>query len=173
MPEIMIEKTKESGTNSPLLLAALQETTDAIRTRAYQFYLQRGATHGRDQDDWLRAERDIIWSPIAEMTEDEEAFHLRIEAPLFAPGDIRVTASPRLLLVRGDLFHNHAESSGKLWFCEFAEKLVRRFDFPVDINPDHVSAVLKQGILEIVAPKAEVAKTPRAVSVGKEPVVVP
>ncbi|HUA82760.1 MAG TPA: Hsp20 family protein [Bryobacteraceae bacterium] len=172
MPEIMIEKNKESGANSPALLAALQETTDAIRLRAYQYYLQRGAIHGRDQEDWLRAERDTILSPVAELTEDEKDFHLRIEAPLFGPGDIRVTAAPRLLLVRGDLFHNHAEPSGKLWFCEFAEKLFRRFDFPVDIEPDQVSATLQQGILEIIAPKANVTATP-AVGVGKEEVVVP
>ncbi len=170
MPEIKIEKTTEPETHSPLLLAALQEITDTIRLRAYQNYLQHGATHGRDQDDWLRAERDIILSPVAEMTEDEQAFNLRIEAPLFGPGDVRVTASPRLLLVRGDLFHNHAESNGKLWFCEFAEKLFRRFDFPVDIDPDRVSAILKQGILEIVAPKVEVTK---AVNMDEETVVVP
>lgn len=170
MPEIKIEKTTEPETHSPLLLAALQEITDAIRLRAYQNYLQHGATHGRDQDDWLRAERDIILSPVAEMTEDEQAFNLRIEAPLFGPGDVRVTASPRLLLVRGDLFHNHAESNGKLWFCEFAEKLFRRFDFPVDIDPDRVTAILKQGILEIVAPKVEVTK---AVNMDEETVVVP
>jgi hypothetical protein len=30
-----------------------------IRLRAYQRYLERGAAHGRDYDDWLEAEREL------------------------------------------------------------------------------------------------------------------
>lgn len=39
--------------------AALAPTTDAIATRAYEIFLQRGAEHGRDWDDWLAAEREL------------------------------------------------------------------------------------------------------------------
>ena len=31
-----------------------------IELRAYQIYLQRGAAHGHDIDDWLRAERQVL-----------------------------------------------------------------------------------------------------------------
>jgi hypothetical protein len=31
---------------------------DAIRTRAYYLYLERGATPGHELDDWLAAERE-------------------------------------------------------------------------------------------------------------------
>jgi hypothetical protein len=30
-----------------------------IRFRAYQLYIQRGATHGADLEDWLRAETEV------------------------------------------------------------------------------------------------------------------
>ena len=30
-----------------------------IRDRAYEIYLQRGAQHGSDWDDWLQAEREL------------------------------------------------------------------------------------------------------------------
>ncbi len=33
---------------------------DAIRCRAYQFFEQRGYQHGRDFDDWLRAESEVL-----------------------------------------------------------------------------------------------------------------
>ena len=32
---------------------------DAIRARAYQLYLERGGSSGRDLDDWLAAERSL------------------------------------------------------------------------------------------------------------------
>ncbi len=34
-------------------------STDDIRVRAYHRYLERGASHGRDFDDWLEAEKDL------------------------------------------------------------------------------------------------------------------
>ena len=33
---------------------------DAIRVRAYEFFLQRGCEHGRDQEDWVRAEAEVL-----------------------------------------------------------------------------------------------------------------
>ena len=31
-----------------------------VSERAYQLYLARGAAHGYDLDDWLRAEQDVL-----------------------------------------------------------------------------------------------------------------
>lgn len=33
-----------------------QPTQEEISLLAYQFYLDRGGEHGKDQEDWLRAE---------------------------------------------------------------------------------------------------------------------
>lgn len=37
-----------------------QKREDQIRTRAYELYEQRGREDGHDQEDWLRAEAEII-----------------------------------------------------------------------------------------------------------------
>jgi hypothetical protein len=34
--------------------------TEAIARRAYELFLARGAQHGHDVEDWLRAEQDIV-----------------------------------------------------------------------------------------------------------------
>jgi hypothetical protein len=34
--------------------------TEAIARRAYELFLARGAKHGRDLDDWLQAERELL-----------------------------------------------------------------------------------------------------------------
>jgi DUF2934 family protein len=33
---------------------------EEIRQRAYELHVERGYIHGKDQDDWLHAERDLI-----------------------------------------------------------------------------------------------------------------
>ena len=39
---------------------AIGPTVDEIRQRAYEMHLEHGCTHGRDHDDWLEAERDLM-----------------------------------------------------------------------------------------------------------------
>jgi hypothetical protein len=34
-------------------------SVEEIRQRAYEIHVERGGVHGRDQDDWLQAERDL------------------------------------------------------------------------------------------------------------------
>ena len=36
-----------------------EPTYEQIAQRAYDLFLERGATHGHDVDDWLRAEREV------------------------------------------------------------------------------------------------------------------
>lgn len=36
------------------------ELEAAIRARAYEIYEQRGRVDGQDQDDWVRAEREVL-----------------------------------------------------------------------------------------------------------------
>jgi hypothetical protein len=56
MPEAgSVPVRKTSPLNSSSLDAAAQ-----IRERAYQLYLERGSTPGHENEDWLRAEREIL-----------------------------------------------------------------------------------------------------------------
>jgi Protein of unknown function (DUF2934) len=41
------------------LQLAATPNVEEIRQRAYEIHLERGGVHGRDQDDWLQAERDL------------------------------------------------------------------------------------------------------------------
>ncbi len=33
---------------------------EEVRRRAYEIYQERGGTHGLDQDDWYRAEQEVM-----------------------------------------------------------------------------------------------------------------
>jgi hypothetical protein len=51
---------------------SLELTEDMIRTRAYQFYEERGSEDGHDLEDWLRAEDEIIGKKAAVAHKDTE-----------------------------------------------------------------------------------------------------
>ena len=41
-----------------------QSTEEKIRHRAYELFLNRGAQHGRDLEDWLQAEAELLRSKL-------------------------------------------------------------------------------------------------------------
>ena len=36
-----------------------EPSTEAIARRAHELYLQRGGVHGKDVEDWVRAEKEL------------------------------------------------------------------------------------------------------------------
>jgi hypothetical protein len=71
MKEQNIEQLREA-------LLADDQVRSTISTRAYEIYDSRGGEPGRDLDDWLQAENEVL----AELTEE-------LKAPDLAPGSGR------------------------------------------------------------------------------------
>jgi hypothetical protein len=42
-----------------------EPSAEEIARRAHEFYLQRGGEHGKDVEDWVRAEKELSDKPIA------------------------------------------------------------------------------------------------------------
>jgi HSP20 family protein len=131
--------------------ALTEEHLADVRHRAFDYFQERGRSVGNDWDDWLRAERKLLWSPRAEMFESSFTIVLRVGVPGFGPKSIQVTATPRSILIQGTESHQHDGLDTRLHFCEFGERLFRRFDLPSAIDPATVAATLDKGVLEIVA----------------------
>jgi HSP20 family protein len=82
---------------------------------------------------------------------------LRVAVPGFDAKDIHVTvtAIPGALIVNAQAKHNHEQSEGDVYFCEFGRRhLYRQIDLPAPINPDKVTANLEHGVLQLTAEKA-------------------
>jgi hypothetical protein len=60
-----MSKTKEAPAPKAKKAATskLKPTQDQIAARAYEIYLERGATPGDPMQDWLRAERELVAPP--------------------------------------------------------------------------------------------------------------
>jgi hypothetical protein len=53
-----VARPKSSPGEGPVLSRTVL-SQDAIRSRAYELYENRGCGHGQDERDWLRAEQEI------------------------------------------------------------------------------------------------------------------
>lgn len=150
-PHVSIRKITDPEEASAAITADTDQHLQDIRQRAFDYFQRRGQTVGNDWEDWLRAERELLWKPPAEMFENGRAIVLRVAVPGFDPRFIQVTASPHLLLIEGCETHYHQGLESRLHFCEFGQHLFRVFDLPARIDPGAVSASVDKGILEVVA----------------------
>ena len=138
------------------LFESLNELEEAIRQRAFGLFSERGTAHGGEMEDWLRAERELVWVPQSEAMEDDKQFRLRLIVPGLEAQDLQITAMPDAIIVQAE---GASKEASTVPFRELrGRKLFRRFDFDEPIDPSRTEASLAKGILEIVASKAAPAK---------------
>jgi HSP20 family protein len=154
MANLMVQKVKniEEG-----IVSTLEDPRDAfemIRKRAFEMFERHGGSPGNDLDDWFQAERDLFWVPPAELAETDEEVKITVAVPGFDLKEIKVTAQPVEVQLRGNHGHSLEKKEKGLVYSEFNEKdLFRRFELPQNIDVDHVSANVENGILTVKAPK--------------------
>jgi len=135
--------------------------TNAVAQRAFGFFEQRGGSNGRDWDDWLQAESELLKQVPIEMSESDDSYTIRAEVPGYDVKDLIVQAEPNSICVHGKREQKKEEKTGKeVKYSEVsARELCRRIDLPRSINPDKVTAHLTNGVLELTLPKAAPPKT--------------
>lgn len=156
MSKVAVTKSKENALESPSFIEQMNALAERVRQRAYKLFQRRGETDGSEVDDWLTAERELIWAPESDLIENNGRFQLQVAVPGFDPEQVSVTASSDAVTVSAESSHKHDKTEGDVHFCEFGEKtLFRKFDWPKPIDVDKVTAHLEKGVLHISAPKAE------------------
>jgi HSP20 family protein len=152
MGEVAVQK-KES------LWDDIRKMEDRIMCRAYDLFRGNGSVFGRDLDDWLTAERELVWKPAIELKEKDNEFELQVAVAGIDPKDITVEATPDDLLVRGETKTEKKEEKGEIYTSEFQSgSLFRSIHLPKKIDADKAKAEIKNGLLTITAPIAEEAK---------------
>ena len=139
MARIVIERCKNPEA-MPQVALEQSAIADAIRRRAFDLFQNRAGGNGSDLDDWLRAERDIVWAPATKLVEREKEFEVRITLPEDAK-DTRVCAMPDALVIKIQGGHTH-------------EDRIHPLGLPASIDIEKVKASLDKGILRVIAPRA-------------------
>ena len=152
MGEVAVQK-KES------IWDEFKKIEDRIMRRAYDIFSGKGSEFGKDLDNWLTAERELIWKPAIELKEKDSQFEVLVAVAGVDPKDLKVEVTGEDLLVRGETKTERKEDKGEVHTSEFQSgSLFRSIHLPKKIDPNKVKADIKNGLLTIVAPIAEEAK---------------
>jgi HSP20 family protein len=151
------KRSKHMATTLPVkkkesIFDELNKMHDRIMKRAFEIFDGNGHAFGKDLEDWLRAENELVWKPAIEIEEKDKEILLRMATPGVDPKDIDIEVTPEDILVRAETHHEHKEEKGKVHVCEFTSgSLFRSVHLPKKINPDRVKAEFKNGILSLTA----------------------
>ena len=146
----------------PSLFARMEETFNALTRRAYEIFNSNGRIFGRDLDNWLQAERELLHPVGLNITETDEAFTVKAEVPGFTEKEIEVAVEQGRLTITGQRESSKEKKKGKIVCAESrADQILRIVDFPCDVEAGKVTATLKNGVLELTVPKVPKAQPVR------------
>jgi HSP20 family protein len=105
------------------------------------------------------------WLPPVDVIEETERLVFRAEVPGVDRNDIDIKVENRTLVLRGEKKQEKDVTDESAHRVErYYGSFSRSFILPTTINADRISATYRDGVLEVVLPKAEEAK-PRKIEV--------
>ena len=78
-----------------------KEIYDSIARRAFEIFESSGRVSGRDRENWLKAEAELLHPVHLDIAESDEAVKVRAEVPGFSPKDVEIRLEPHRLAITG------------------------------------------------------------------------
>ena len=144
------------------LFDQIDETFNALARRAYEIFDGNGRAFGRDLEDWFQAEHELLHPVALNITETDEAFTVKAEVPGFSEKEIEVAVEQGRVTITGQRESTKEEKKGKMVCAESrSDQILRVVNLAAEIEKDKVTAILKNGILELTLPKVAKAQPVR------------
>src|SRR5262249_8856454 len=139
------------------LFEHLKEIYQSIAHRAYEHFEGRGQEHGHDLDDWFRAEAELLWPMPVEMVEFNDHITVRTKTPGFRCKELQIGVEQNRLIITGKTEQETEKKTTEGIYNEprFNE-IYRTLDLPAKVDPTKVTAKLKDGVLDLLLPKARI-----------------
>jgi HSP20 family protein len=135
---------------------------EAISRRAYELFEGDGRGFGHELDNWFKAESELLHPVHITITESDEALEIKAEVPGFSQKELEINVESRRLVISGKREEKKEEKKGKTVYSETrSDQIMRVVDLPAEVETEKVTAVLKNGVLEIQLPKSAKARSVR------------
>jgi HSP20 family protein len=161
MSTVAIQRASTPTALTQSLYDYMNEIYDKISQRAFSLFERNGCIHGHDLDHWLEAEAEIFNPVPLELSETDTELTVRAQVPGFTEKELEIVAEPGRLFITGqsEKEKKSEEKEKKTLYSEISSNEVfRTISLPAEIDPEKVSAVLKNGVLEVSMHKAKPAK---------------
>ena len=140
----------------------IQDTFNAISSRAYEIFESNGRVFGRDLEHWFEAEREFLHPVHVSIEEFDDSLVVSAEVPGFSEKELEINLEPRRLSITGKRETKKEEKKGKaVWAERCADHILRVVDLPAEIEMGKVTATLKNGVLGLSLPKVAKAQSLR------------
>jgi HSP20 family protein len=161
-----VQRAKETApvkqSSSINIFDRMREVRDSIARRAFEIFEGNGRGLGRELDNWLRAESELLHPMHLELTESDSDLTVRAEVPGFNAKELEINIEPRRLTVTGKRETKDETKKGKTIYSELCgNEILRLVDLPTEVDISNASAVLKDGILNIKMAKTMAPKSVR------------
>jgi len=102
------------------------------------------------------------WMPPVEIFDHEDNLVLRAELPGMSQKDIELSVENGVLTLRGEKKRERELKEENIHRAErYYGNFVRTFALPTTVDVNNIRASYKDGVLEVILPKAETAKSKR------------
>jgi HSP20 family molecular chaperone IbpA len=140
------------------ILEELNRLHEIISQRAYDLFRNHKGFFAGPLDDWLNAEREVVWRPAVELKQKDGEIELVAAVAGVEPKDLDVQVTPEDILITGASEHRHESKEVTVHLCEFeAGRLFRSVHLPDKIDPDSAKAEYRNGMLRLTAAVAKAA----------------
>jgi HSP20 family protein len=162
----VMEPVKETGgvvpvtVSQPIEFAArARDLFDNISKRAFEMFERNGRAMGREWDDWFKAEAELLHPAHLHVEETDKAVSVKAEVPGFTASDLQVSLEGNRLTITGRRETKIEKTEKKTVYREnCSDQIMRVIDLPSPVDAGKVTATLKDGMLELMIPKAAPAR---------------
>lgn len=128
----------------------MAKLNERVSCRSYELYEKRGREPGRELEDWLQAESELLRVFPAEMSDFGNQLIVRAEVRGFAMEKLEVGVEPRFVLVKAE--------QRQLEGAETRRSGCTAIHLSSEVDPTNVSTALKDGILVLTLTKTSSEK---------------
>jgi len=143
------------------LIERFNKVYDQIANRAFSIFESDGR-FGHDVENWFKAETELFHPVHVNVTEADGKVVVDAEVPGFEVKDLEVTLEPQRLIISGKRETKEETKKGKTVYQEqCSNEIFRAVSLPAEVDASKATATLKNGVLELQAPKSTKATTSR------------
>jgi HSP20 family protein len=161
-----VMQTKTETTSTPLKLTAptdlfkqIEDLYNSITRRAFEIFENNGRMLGRELADWFQAESELLHPIHIDVAESKDGLTVRAEVPGFNADDLKVSLEANRLTITGERETKEERKGEKTIYKErCSNRILRVIDLPAEVDAGKTVATLKDGLLELKAPKTPPAK---------------
>jgi len=154
MTSVSVQKVNRDEKAAVPVFEEFSGRFDEIQKRAFELFEKRMCAAEQANEDWLRAEQEVLGSPAVEFADKGNAYELRVALPGFDARDVQVIVTEDEVIVHAvSKKERQSEKEDVLWTELRDGDIYRRIHVPTPIEAGKIEATLEQGILRITAPK--------------------